>query len=83
MDSVYIEFNSDNGLAFFQERLGERFKTHEVKIETLKMMSLSDLDYCISRNVFIDLVDIHELFEDYTWSKDGKDKPRKARNESR
>jgi len=83
MDRVYIEFSPESGLIFFKNSSGKKIKIHEVKVETLRIMSLSDLDYCISTNIFVELKGMHEIFREYLWSEDGKKEPRKARNEPR
>lgn len=83
MDCVYIEFIPDNGLVFYKQSLGNKTKVHEVKIETLMKMSLSDLDYCISTNAFLELKGMHGIFGEYLWSEDGEIKPQKDRDQPR
>jgi hypothetical protein len=83
MQIVQIQFDADSGLAFYKVENGENNKICTVAIENLKKMSLSDLDYCISTNVFIQLEELQNIFRDYLWTEDGEIEPRKAPDEPR
>lgn len=83
MSGLFIEFSVEDGLIFWKESSEGKKIVHKVETDTLKSMSLSDLDYCISTNVFLELRDAHDLFRDYLWSEDGEISPRKMKDEPR
>jgi hypothetical protein len=83
MSSIEISFDLDSGLIFSRIENGNKVKAHEVSLGTLNQMSLSDLDYCLSTNVIVYLFELHAVFSDYLWTKDGEIEPRKARDAPR
>jgi hypothetical protein len=83
MNCVEVEFIPELGLIFRRVDKKEKVKIHEVKIETLEVMSLLDLEHCLSANSFMELEGMHYLFSDYLWGNDGKAEPIKKRDEPR
>lgn len=84
MNLVKIEFFPDFGLVFCA--IGQnkkKIKVHEVPIQTLKSMSLADLEHCLAANSLIELNGLQDLFSDYLWSNDGNVEPIKKRDEGR
>jgi hypothetical protein len=77
MNSITIESSSESGIKFYSGSEKLRTIFHEVDIETLKQMTLSDLEYCISINCFVEMKDIHFIFKEYLWSDDGRTPPTK------
>jgi hypothetical protein len=83
MGTVEISFDRDSGLTFSKIEGDKKNLYHKVDLETLNQMSLADLNYCISTNVFIDLIELHSVFRDYLWTEDGEVEPLKATDEAR
>lgn len=83
MNCVEVEFIPEFGLIFRRVDANGKVKIHEVKIETLKSMSLADLEHCLSANSLIELDGLHSLFSDYLWGADGTVEPTKKRDEPR
>jgi hypothetical protein len=83
MSRVEIEFLPELGLVFWRVESNSRTKLHEVNIETLKQMSLADLEHCISANIIFEHDELQSLFSEYLWSNCGIAKPLKSRREHR
>jgi hypothetical protein len=83
MQIVQIEFDPESGLSFHKIDNGKKKKIWVTAIDTLNQMSLSDLNYCISTNVFADLDELHGIFKDYLWTEDGAVEPKKKSDEPR
>lgn len=73
---ILVSFDKIYGLTF-KKREGKEFVDyHIVSVDTLKMMSLADLDYAISTNIITELSDIHIMFSEYLWSENGSVPPK-------
>ena len=83
MQSVQVEFDPELGLSFHKIENGKKKQIWMTAIDTLRQMSLSDLDYCISTNVLIQLDGLHVIFRDYLWTDDGEVEPKKKSDEPR
>ena len=83
MNCVEVEFIPELGLIFRRVDSNRKLNVHEVTIETLKSMSLADLEHCLSANSLMELDGLHSLFSDYLWGGDGKVEPSKKKDDPR
>lgn len=80
---IIVSFDPGVGIVFSRISSDSIQKYHTIGIETLKIMSLSDLDYAISTNIISESIDIQNIFSEYLWSDDGKSPPRLQPNARR
>jgi hypothetical protein len=83
MQIVQVEFDPELGLSFHKIENGKKKEIWTTTIGTLSQMSLSDLNYCISTNVVVDLDELHDIFRDYLWTEEGEVEPKKNSDEPR
>jgi hypothetical protein len=83
MTVIQVEFDPELGLSFHKIENSRKIKIWTTATSTLSQMSLSDLNYCISTNVFVELNGLHDIFRDYLWTEDGEIEPKKKSDEPR
>lgn len=73
---ILISFDAIDGLSFKKKEVDHFTEYHKISVDTLKMMSLEDLDYAISTNIITELPDIQLLFSEYLWTENGSVAPK-------